>query len=209
MESSVPGILSAICVIVGILLLRVFFNVLPVLGGCLLRWKECVKSEDSVKTGIDRNIMAIYLVLPFCLVAAKYRLYPADFMQELSDTACLGAVTGIFIMYVLFRLLFFSLVRPSGMDRKTYLASHRAAWSFFCIMALAVLCTAGFCSFIKVPDDCVTRILLYVMAGIYAVFLVRRFQIFSNSCSILTAILYLCALEILPSAIFVVPAIFF
>ena len=64
-------IIAAVCVIIGILLLGRIVNILPSLLGCLLRWKECLNLEDSVRLSSDRNVFAVFMAVPLCLVAAR------------------------------------------------------------------------------------------------------------------------------------------
>jgi hypothetical protein len=67
----------------------------------------------------------------------------------------------------------------------------------------------AFMGLLDIPDADVRNAMLWVSAFIYALFLIRKTQIFSTSCSIFAAFLYLCALEMIPTGILVVSAIIF
>ncbi len=201
-------ILAAVCVIAGILLLRPIVNVLPSLAGCLLRWKECLNMEDSMKLCRDRNVFAAFMTVPFLLVAAEYRLYNPDFLAGIDMPAYLGCICGVFLCYILIRLLAGVSVRKPKAGEKTFAAARKTSYSFFCIMAAAVLTAAGICSFSDISTEVTRHVLLYVLLVSYIIFIFRKFQIFRNCCSFLSSILYLCALEILPAAILIVPAVF-
>ena len=99
--------------------------------------------------------------------------------------------------------------RPKKMPKKTYVAADKASYSFFIIYTLVLLALGGVLGMIDMPDDGVRNAMLWVSASIYALFIIRKTQIFSTSCSIFAAFLYLCALEMIPTGILVVSAIIF
>ena len=202
-------ITSAVCVVAGILLLKKIVNVIPSLIGCLVRWQECLNLEDSMRLSGDRNIVAVFLTVPFCLCAAEFRLYDPLFLGGLQPAAYFGCICGIFAGYCLLRMLAAVMVRRTKVPEKTFKAANRSSFSFFCIMSAAVLAAGGICSFAGISADTCRTVLLYVMLGVYAVSIVRKLQIFSNCCSFLTAFLYLCVLEILPTGILVTSATLF
>ena len=202
------GIISAVLVIVGILLVRNITNVLPSLIGCLLRWKECLNLEDSVKSGIDRNIFAAYMILPFCLTASEYRLYDPEFLAGMPHFAYFACICGVFAGFDLLRFLASRTIRHPKVGDKIFRAGFRTSASFFCIMSSIVLIAAGISSFSGASEETTKSILLYCILAVYLVFLFRKFQIFRNSCSFFTAFLYLCVLEILPGVILVLTAVF-
>lgn len=202
------GIISAVLVIAGILLVRNITNVLPSLFACLLRWKECLNLENSMRLAIDRNIFAVYMILPFCLTASGYRLYSPDFLSGLPPFTHFACICGIFAGFDLLRFLSTRLIRRPKVGEKTFRAAFRTSASFFCIMASIVLAASGICSFSGVSPDITRKILLYCILAVYLVFLFRKFQIFKNTCSFFTAFLYLCVLEILPGGALVLTAVF-
>ena len=59
----------------------------------------------------------------------------------------------------------------------------------------------------RVEEVTVKSAILWLSAGIYGLFLIRKIQIFTSNCSVFTAFLYLCALEIIPTGTLVVSAI--
>ena len=95
------------------------------------------------------------------------------------------------------------------MSKKTYSASHKASYSFFIIYTLVLLAIGAVMGVLDSSDAEIKNAMLWVSVSIYALFLIRKTQIFSTSCSIFMAFLYLCALEILPTGILVVSAMIF
>lgn len=192
-----------------LLLLRRLINVLPSLIGCLVRGKESLNLESSVKLSRDRDALALAMIIPFCLVVSYNRLYSPGFMEGMSENTALGVVFGVFLAYLLLRFLVTWLFRPQRMPKKTYVAADKAAYSFFIVDTLLLLAMGAVLDVVNVPEADVRNAMLCVSGLIYAVFLLRKAQIFSTSCSIFTAFLYLCALEIIPTGILVVSAVVF
>ena len=201
-------ILAAVCVITGILLLRHIADILPSLAGCLLRWKECINLESSVKLSHDRNIFAAYLTVPFCLAVSEYRLYAPAFLDGMDEPAYTGCICAVFAGYLVLRAAPHIMIRNPKCGEKMFKSAGHVSFSFFCIMVTIILIEAGICSFTDVSADISRPLLLYTMLAVYLVSIFRKFQIFSNSCSFLSSFLYLCALEILPTGILVLSAVF-
>ena len=73
-------ILALISFFICLLLLRTFVEVFPSLMACLVRWKESVNLDASVMLSRDRDIMAIAMIMPFCLTAGRFYLYSPSWM---------------------------------------------------------------------------------------------------------------------------------
>lgn len=202
-------ILALFGFLVVLLLSRRLVNIFPSLLACLIRGKESLNLEASVKLSRDRDALAFAMIVPFCLAAAGYDLYSPSFMEGFSENVVTGIYFGIFFAYVLLRYLMTWLFRPHRMQQKVYRAAVKASSSFFIIGTLVLLVMAGIADVINVPETDVRSAMLWVSALIYAVFLLRKTQIFSTSCSVFVAFLYLCALEMIPTGILVVSAIIF
>jgi hypothetical protein len=93
------------------------------------------------------------------------------------------------------------------MPGKTYTTAGKAAHTFFVILTLVLLVTGGAMTVSGADESSIKSAMLWLSAGIYGLFFIRKFQIFTSNCSIFTAFLYLCALEIIPTGIIVVSAI--
>lgn len=202
------GILAAVCVITGILLLGIIAGILPSLAACLFRWKECLNLENSMRLSRDRNIFAAYLTIPFCLVVAHYRMYAPSFLDGIHGFAYTGCIFAVFACYLLVRTAAYVLVRKPRGGEKIFKSARKVSWSYFCIIATAILISAGICSFSGLSIETSRTVLYYVLLVSYLFSIFRKFQIFKNTCSFLTSFLYLCALEILPAGILVLPAVF-
>ena len=202
-------ILALISFLIVLLLLRRLVNVYPSLLACLIRGKESINLEASVKLSRDRDRITYAMIVPFCLVACRYRLYETSFLEGASENRLLAMYFLIFAGYILFRMLVMWLFRPHKMPQKVYRTAGRASYTFFVILTLLLLVMGGVMSFLKIDESTVRLAMLWVSAVIYVLFLFRKTQIFCSSCSVFTAFLYLCALEILPTGILVVSEIIF
>ena len=78
-----------------LLLLRRLVNIMPSLMACMIRGKESLNLEASVKLSLDRDALALAMIIPFCLVAFRYRLYSPGFIEGMADNSVLGIYFGI------------------------------------------------------------------------------------------------------------------
>ena len=192
-----------------LLLLRRLVNILPSLLACLTRGKESLNLEASVKLSRDRDVLAMAMIIPFCLTAFYYRLYSPDFLSGMEDDSVMGVYFGIFVVYIGLRLLMTWLFRPQKLPKKTYIAADKASYSFFITYTLFLLAAGATLGVMNIPDTAIRNVMLWISAAIYTLFLLRKTQIFSTSCSVFAGFLYLCALEMIPTGILVVSAIIF
>ena len=202
-------LLALFAFLVVLLLLRRLLNIFPSLLACLIRGKESFNLEASVKLSRDRDALALAMIVPFCLVVLRYRLYSPGFLEGFSENAVTGIYFAVFCVYVLLRALMAWLFRPRKMQQKTYRTAIKASSNFFIIGTLLLLATGGLLDLFNVSEIDVRSAMLWVSALIYAIFLLRKIQIFYSSCSVFVAFLYLCALEMIPTGILVVSAIIF
>ncbi|MBE6234955.1 MAG: DUF4271 domain-containing protein [Bacteroidales bacterium] len=202
-------ILALISTLIIITSLRKLTVIFPSLIGCMLRAKENINLEASVKHSIDRNICAVTMVIPFCLAAYRFGIYDITPLQSLDDSLRLAAYIGIFVLYVLLRLALAKMVRPGRLNKKTQSAADRISFTYFIIMTLAILGTGSVMAFCGMEPGLIKNAIIWISAAIYALMLLRKFQIFNSSCSVFAGFLYLCALEILPTGILIIPALIF
>ena len=202
-------ILTLLSLLLMMLQLRRLVSIFPSMMACLVRGKESFNLEASVKLSIQRDSIALSLIIPFCLIATRFHLYDLSILDNMSEDMRLLSVIGIFLTYILVRYLVYILMRPQRIPKKTYRTAGKAAHTFLIILTLALLATDGISSIINMEDAVIKSAMLWISAIIYLVFLIRKIEIFASSCSIFTAFLYLCALEIIPTGTLLVPAIIF
>ena len=201
------NILALISVLICITLLKRLVAIYQSLLACIIRWKESVNLEASVKLSNDRDRLAFSMFIPFCLVADATALYRPAFLEGLDENLRLAIIIGIFMAYFIVRVIAANFFRPKGRESKIYKIGDKSALTFFIILTLVLLAMGGTMSFIGLDSDIIRSAMLWVSAAIYAVALLRKFQIFASGCSIFTAFLYLCALEIFPTGALVASAL--
>ncbi len=201
--------LALISVIIVMILLKTIVEILPSVLACLIRWKENINIEASVRLSRDRDFSSIAMLLPFCLVVFRFRIYDPSFISNLPDSTRLWAVIGIFAAYILVRKSATMLVHPRRMQQKTLAATEKSANTYFIFLTLILLLVGSTCSFFDASLNTIRLTSLWLSALIYGLYLIRKVQIFASSCSLFTAFLYLCALEILPTGILVVSDVIF
>lgn len=201
--------LVLISLIIIIMLLRRLVNIYPSLLACIIRWKENVNLESSLKLRTDRNMLAAATVIPFCLASYRFGLYSPAFIRGLGETAGLGATIGVFASYILLRNLtaFVAMPRKSGVT--AYKTANAAAGTFFIILVLLLLATGGVLSFFNADQSVIKTAMIWISAATYSIFLLRKIQIFASSYNFIAVFLYICALEILPTGVLIVSALIF
>ena len=202
-------ILALISFFICLLLLRTFVEVFPSLMACLVRWKESVNLDASVMLSRDRDIMAIAMIMPFCLTAGRFALYSPLWMGQFGADGRLGITIGIVTVYILLRKGLEHVFRSKKVSPKTYKTACKASHTFFIILTLALMVMGGTLSFIETDPIAIRNAMLWVSAITYMLFLLRKVQIFNSSCSFFSGFLYLCALEILPTGALVASALIF
>ena len=198
--------LALISLIIVIILLRRLVNIFPSLLACMIRWKESVNLEMSVKLSRDRNILAVALIIPFCITAFRFGLYSPSFLEGFNESIGLMITIGVFIAYLLLRLALTALCRSKKSRKAAYATSVAAARTFFIILTLLLTAIGGIMSFIGANPHAIKDAMIWVSGAIYLLFLLRRIQIFASSYNFFTVFLYLCALEIIPTGVLVTSA---
>ena len=186
-----------------------FVNLFPKLWAGLFRTATCIRIEDSRKVQRSRDLV-FWLSLPATVTLVwKSGLYSPDWMAGLNAPLSLAAVAGAIAGYGLLRAALSHLLpfrRFSSKVREAAIGCPQNFWILLASVLFLSTVTLGFC---KLPDNTSRIITLCLTGALYLLFLIRRFQIFAYDSNYLTAILYLCALEILPTALLVTSAVVF
>ena len=204
--SLAASLLVAVSVLLFLLALRSFLNVLPYLADNILRARGSAALENSVRVSRDRNLVAAVFIIPAILLIYRYRLFDIAYFETLSPDMRLLAVAGVFIGYLLLRYLLYRWLRPRR-RYDDYQMAYRAGFTFFILLMMLALVTVGICYVLGLSDLTVKTFLLVEAGVMYLVYLFRRGEILSTSCNSLTTFSYLCGLELLPTALLVVPAV--
>ncbi len=206
--SMVASLLVAVSVLLFLLALRSFLNVLPYLSDNIFRARGSAALESSVRVSRDRNLVAAVFLIPAILLMYRYRLVDAAILDTLAPDYRLLAIAGLFLGYLVIRFLLYRWLRPRHRYDE-YQKAYRAGYTFFILLMMLALVSVAVCYVLRLQDSTVRTVLLVETGALFLLYLLRRGQILSLSCKPLTTFLYLCALELLPAALLVIPAAVF
>lgn len=194
-------IFAAVSLLVGMTMIQRLINIMPSLLGCLIRWKECLNLEASAQLSRDRNIVARFVPIPLCMVAANYSLWEIDLMEKLGPGMRFLCTFGAFLLYLGMRFGLTALLRPRSTSNRTYNVATKAFDTFLITATILTLFSAAVMGVFRCEYELIRTVLFYEICGIYAIHFLRKAQILDSSMSLFSTFLYLCALEILPTGI--------
>ena len=202
---ALEGWLIVLSTLLMLLFLRNYLNVIPHVLDSFSRERGNSDIEGSVRKSRDRNICALILLIPTILVLDHFRIYAPRFMDPLDKDIRLLAVGGAFLGYLLVRMAVRSAAAPKK-RRDAYQRAARFSGTFFILLCSVVLTSIGILAAFHVPAGGIRTVILVESIFIYLVFLLRKAQILSGFCNPLSVFLYLCALELLPTGLFIASA---
>ena len=199
-------VMAVAFIVAAILFLPRFFSLAPLLFDSLFRARGSVSLENSVRASNDRRLVAAVLLIPGALLTYRYRLYDADFLLGLSEGWRLLAILGVLLVYAIVRLLIYSLLMPRR-NNDFYRLARRTSYTYFILLVNLALVSTGILALFRCEDAVIRQVLYVETILLYLSFFVRRAQILALSCNPLRTFLYLCGLEIVPTAALVVSAV--
>ena len=202
-------IVLALGLIFFLLIIRTFVGVMPSLMATVIRWKESLNLEASVKLSRDRNTVAACAGIFFCLTMIRYDVYDLKCLQNVGLNAHFWILIGIFCLFIAIRTFIEHTIRPRRIQAKSYVAVVRVSYSFFIVLTMLLLLTSGIATVFDISLEHTRNAILWISALTYLLHLIRKLQILSSSCSIFAGFLYLCALEILPTGVLIASAVIF
>ena len=200
-----PALVSLFTLLL-IIFMRNFINILPYIIDSFTRARGSSDLEGSVRVSRDRNLIAMIFIIPFILLLYFYRIYDPSFLSGMGDNMRLLLIGAIFIAYLLLRRLLVVIFAPRRVN-DNYAMAEKAAYTFFILAGMLVLPTFGILYLLGVNDLTIKTVALAEISFVYLFFLLRKSQILSTFCSPLTVFLYLCALEFLPTGLYVASAL--
>ena len=186
--------------------LRSLLKVAPSLADCVMRWKGSLDLEDSIQLSRSRNWIAAILFIPFCMVIYSHDLYLPDIIRNLSPILRLAVVTGAMVAYLLLRAFLNWQLEMHHYRTKTFTAANRSFYNYAIILFFLVFFIGGLTRVLSGDAALTRRVLTWTIALSYLFFIIRRGQIFASACNPFTTFLYLCSLELLPTATLVLSA---
>lgn len=193
-------ILTVLSTVVVILNIRNVISLLPMLIDCLIHWRGCLNIESSVRSIRARDIVAASLILPFCLLCSRYEIIcdPAiGYVRSLLVT------TGVFLLWIIVRAALTHIIRPPRRSRDTWASAASSVNSFFVMATMTSLLTCCIMMFLHCEEITIHKAILIIITFFYAVAVIRKAQILGSAYGGLSIILYLCALEIVPTGLLI------
>ena len=198
--------LAVIFTFIFLLCVRSFFKIIPSLGDCIMRWKGNLDLEDSLQLSGSRDLTAVVLFVPTCLVAYSHNLYNPDYMSGLPPAIGFAALCGSMLAYILLRAFLNWQLEMGAYKSKTFTAANSAFYNFTIILFLIMLPIGGIFRVLTGNEDLTRLVILHIIAVTYLIYVFRRGQIFASACNPFTTFLYLCGLELLPTTVLVLSA---
>lgn len=209
-EHIIVSVFMIVFVVLAVICLKNVIRLMPLLLQCLTRKNACFTMEHSVQNSSDRNFIAFVLLLPFCLIADRFDFYRPVFLSEVPHGWMALVLLGTALLYVLLRFLMASLVRkPYHINFDNWRAVRRTYLTYFIHTVFIVSATIGVMNIFGASADTVRRTAYWEMGVVYMLSFLRCAQILRENCSGMGTFLYLCALELIPTAALIVPAVYF
>jgi hypothetical protein len=198
--------LAVLFTILFLLNMRSFLKIVPSLWDCVVRWKGSLDLEDSIQLSRSRNWIAAILFIPLCMVVYSHGLYEPDIASGLQPPLRLAVVTGALACYLLLRAFLNWQLEMHNFRSKTFTAANRSFYNYAIILFFLLFLAGALLKAFSCDERLTRTALVWIMAISYLFYIIRRGQIFSSSCNPFTTFLYLCSLELLPTAALVLSA---
>lgn len=198
--------LAVIFTFIFLLCVRSFFKIIPSLWDCVLRWKGNIDLEDSLQLNGSRDLTAVILFVPACMVAYSHDLYHPDYMDGLPPAIGFAALCGTMLAYVLLRAFLNWQLEMNAYKTKTFTAANSAFYNYMIILFIIMFPSGGILHVTTGNEELTRIVLLHIIAVTYLIHVFRRGQIFASVCNPFTTFLYLCGLELLPTTALVISA---
>lgn len=198
-DFTVNTVLLVVATLLILFSIRIILNITPLLLDSLSRWKACVNIDASVQLKGDRNSLAAVVTLPMALIADRYDFFRAGVLDLVPQGWSSLVTLGIIIIWLLIRQFAYYFCSLKALRPETFRTVHTSFFNYWILAGFLLILTAGVLSLTSVGDGIGRSILLYELAVMYLLAILRKSQILLSYCGPLTTFLYLCALEFIPT----------
>lgn len=188
--------------------IRALIHITPPLADCLVRWKGSVNLDKSIQLSRERNTAARILFLCGGLLASRFGLLRSGMIDSLPASWQTPAIFGVLIAYALLRRIIYLFMSQYVRKRDIFMAGHTASYNFGIWIAITMLIAAGAGSAFAIQDADMKNILTGICIFFYVFYLIRKMQIFNSCYHKFMSFLYLCGLELIPTAALIAVAVF-
>ncbi len=202
-EVTVNRIAMVAALVLMVVALRDIILIFPALLRCIPFWKGNKDVEHSVSFSRTRNSVALVCGIMFCIVADRYQLIDPSWRAAVPRQAGLALTAAVLAGFVLLREFFYMLSPLRSRSAEYSCTVRNAFYNYFILFALAAFASVLLMEAFRLPQTTV-KVVLLIEAGIfYLLDISRTAQIFSSRYGLFPTILYLCALELLPTGILI------
>lgn len=195
----------AIALLVFLLILEMgdTMDILPTLAMCMFRGRDNRTLYNNTRMRRTSVRVMLAMIPSVIAVLSFYDIHPLVRGEELYIRALWtsGLLAAYCALKYILRLLFYRRHRKSN-EMNTIV---QMACTFIILGAIILFIEFGVCRIIGAENSQVNEVLRWSIVAVYAIYLLRTIQVFSSQRGFFAAFLYLCALEILPTAILVAP----
>ena len=200
--------LMAMTLVFIILYMRRFISILPYIGGGLLRWRNLVSMEGNMRLCRERDSVAAVSVLVTCAAVSRLGLFNPEFMTGLSPAMKTLTSSGLILGYLIVRAVLIAIVPASRFRHDNARISNSCGANFFIATSAVLLILLITSSLSASWMEWSRHAAAWSTGFLWAVFMLRKYQILSPDAGHFAAILYLCTIEILPAVMLAVSVIY-
>ena len=198
---------NRILVIVSMLLimhhLLDLFRLTPPLLYSYSRSRGAEALEQSLGMVRVRNMIALSLTLPFCLVLDRFQALRPAYMDAIPAAWSVPVTIGLVLFYLILRALCYLACRIRRFGPKAVHAVRHNLYNYMMLALPILLLETAVLLLAHVPEAVSTSVIRWTLSALWAFATWRTGQILHAYCSGFSTFLYLCALELLPAAVLV------
>jgi len=193
----------AICLLSAVLALRKTVNITPSVIACIFRWKENVNLEYSLKLRRDRDLISILCFLPFCFtLSVNGVINPSYVPEDAHAFRLLVTICSIALYFFLLNLLS-ELFKEKSFPKDMFNTARHCIFTYYILVTGIIILSSGILSLFGAGQSLSRGVIIWEMSLIFIVFLYAKLQIFASFCKVFPTFLYLCALDLIPTALLV------
>ncbi len=172
------------------------------------RTSVTVSLEQNYNLARVRTRLALAAVLPLCLIADYCKFYRPSWWAFIPSEWSALATIGVFFCYFIVRRICSALFLSGKISHNKALAIRRSPYSFFLFAVILISFSMILVRIMALSAQTIRIVLLAEISIAYLSSLIRIASVLKQSCKGFSTFLYLCTLELLPTSILVVSALF-
>lgn len=177
-----------------------FVKLLPKISGALVNKNIGYGIEHNERFSASRNLLALLISLPLSFVFDRLDILRASFLEGMVHQWRSLILVVLFLVYYLLRLLLSTYPRPRRCTLDAWSSVNKGWLNGFILAAITGLTFTLLLNLFGVPDTVIRVVFIVIFSIFIALGIFKDYQIMREYCSVFGSILYLCGLEILPTA---------